>query len=99
MDRFSEQSAADLTRNVRLFSPRHRDEDGFQDELDVRTVQPERCFYCDRESGIPFLMIGDELHCSRCFEDLTDDEFAQYLIDSGMPNIHQVVRSVERKVA
>ena len=96
MDSFSEQSAADLTRNVRLSSPCHRDEDGFQDVPE--TVEPEKCFYCDREGVIPFLMIGDELHCSRCFEDLTEDEFVQYLVDAGMPSIHQVV-SVERNVA
>jgi hypothetical protein len=96
MERFSEQTPADLARSSRLASPCHRDEDGFPD---IQTVQPEKCFYCDRTGGVPFLMIGDELHCSRCFEDFTDEEFAQYLIDSGIPSVHQVGRSTERKVA
>jgi len=41
----------------------------------------EPCFYCDRLGGIPFLMIGDELHCSRCFEDFTREQFHEYLAD------------------
>jgi len=39
------------------------------------------------------------MHCSRCFEDFTDEELAQYLIDFGVSSICQVVRLMERKVA
>ena len=88
MDRFTE----DLPTSNRP----DRDEDG---RPDVPDAQSKKCFYCECKGGTPFLMIGDELHCSRCFEEFTDEEFAQYLIDSGVPSIHQVVRSTERKVA
>jgi hypothetical protein len=41
-----------------------------------------KCFYCSREGGVPFLMTGDgELHCTRCFEDFTPDEFLAWLQD------------------
>lgn len=40
-----------------------------------------KCFYCDRRGGVPFLMVGDELHCSRCFEDFTPAQFLAYLND------------------
>jgi len=29
------------------------------------------------------VVIADELHCTRCFEDFTEAEFAQYLTDAG----------------
>ena len=56
MDRFTE----DLPTSNRP----DRDEDG---RPDVPDAQSKKCFYCECKGGTPFLMIGDELHCSRCF--------------------------------
>ena len=91
MDRFQEETPANFSRNSRV----DRDEDSRPDVTEVQAVHPEKCFYCDREDGVPFLMIGDELHCSRCFEEFTREEFHQYLIDAGVP----IDPTAERKVA
>jgi hypothetical protein len=41
-----------------------------------------KCFYCDREGGVPYLMTaGGELHCSRCFENFSPSEFTAWLED------------------
>ncbi len=72
MDRFSEETAADLMR--------HRDR-GLH--LEPSDHEHEKCPYCDRRGGTPFLMTGDgEMHCSRCFEDFTPTEFLAWLQDS-----------------
>jgi hypothetical protein len=88
MDRFTEDSPTSTRPD--------RDEDG---RPDVPDAQPKKCFYCECTGGTPYLLIGNELRCSRYFEEFTDEELVQYLIDSGGPSIHQVVRSMERKVA
>jgi hypothetical protein len=49
------------------------------------SAEAEKCFFCDRTGGVPFLMTGDgELHCSRCFEDFTPEEFLAWLQDSPL---------------
>ena len=49
----------------------------------LQTFDETKCFYCDREGGVPFLVTGDdEVHCSRCFEDMTSEEFMTWLEDS-----------------
>ncbi len=98
MDRFSEQTPADLARSSAVASRCNRDEDGYIEIND--TELPGKCPYCDRIGGTPFLLIGGELHCSLCFEEFTDEELAQYLIDSGGPSTRQVGRfMMAKKVA
>jgi hypothetical protein len=76
MDRFSEETAADLTGNV------NRSRYGYEP---FAPVEEQKCFYCEREVGEPFLMTGDgELHCSRCFEDFTPTEFLAWLQDTSL---------------
>lgn len=81
MDRFPLETSADLAHQAALNSALNRNEDG---SPCIPEKQPERCFYCGRKGGQPFLMIADELHCSRCFEDFTPEEFHRYLIDAGV---------------
>ena len=74
MDRFSEETAADLIENLKW---------GHYGYEPSAPVEEPKCFYCDREGGEPFLMTGDgELHCSRCFEDFTPAEFLSWLQDA-----------------
>jgi hypothetical protein len=48
----------------------------------AQQIEDGECFYCDRKGGAPFLMTADDvLHCSRCFEDFTPDEFHAWLLD------------------
>ena len=43
------------------------------------------CLRCGKEGGKPFLMTADdELHCSRCFEDLSPSEFTAWLEDAPL---------------
>jgi hypothetical protein len=78
MHRLQEEAAADLARNCSGYSVLNRDVDGFPAE--TSSDQSEKCVYCNRQGGTPFLMTGDgELHCSRCFEDFTPEEFLAWL--------------------
>lgn len=61
-----------------------RDEDGYPDVL---VEELEACLYCGRKGGTPFAIIGDETHCTRCFEDFTEAEFAEYLEEAGAGSV------------
>ncbi len=51
----------------------------------LQTFDETKCFYCDREGGVSFLVTGDgEVHCSRCFEDMTSEEFMVWLEESPL---------------
>jgi hypothetical protein len=39
------------------------------------------CLYCSKSGGVPWLMVGNDLHCSRCFEDMSVPEFREWLRD------------------
>ena len=86
MDRFFLESPADLARNTRMSH--------YPDELQYGKT---KCFYCNRTGGVPYLMVGDELHCSRCFEDLTPEEFRVWLEDS--PFIVEYIAAVRTEGA
>lgn len=75
-----------------------RDEDDFPDEL---PLEVEKCFYCDRKGGVPFLAVGDDVYCSRCFEDFTLEEFRAWLEDAGMvrKGVESIYVELKKEVA
>ena len=96
-------STADRFPDLLLSARPDRDEDGFPD---IPEAPPTKCLYCDRTGGEPFLMIGEELHCSLCFEGFTASAFWEYLEDSGVGYVAPVLGpdragrvAAERRVA
>ena|SRR5271165_6282789 len=43
------------------------------------------CPVCSNRGGVPFLMMDDQLYCSRCFEHMNGEEFHQWLHDGELP--------------
>lgn len=72
MDRFTQELPSNLACMAQIWG-----------DNDVPAEPETKCFYCDRVGGTPAVVIGGEEHCTRCFEDFTEAEFAQYLVDAG----------------
>jgi hypothetical protein len=59
------------------------------DQADARNcplhAEDAACPVCSNRGGVPFLMMDDQLYCSRCFEHMNAEEFHEWLHDGELP--------------